>query len=90
MGDPVRHAPTRGRIVTLFAVGLLVLDGVLLLLAGVWGRRIGPAIGGILCLSGAMLVRFFWRRHRRSMVELAEARRQLKAEAHALRDLLRR
>ena len=82
-------APSRGRIGTLVAVGFLLLDGVLLLLAGLWGRKPGPAVGGIVCLGAAVLVQLYWRRHRRMQDELAEARRVLQEEARALRDLLR-
>ena len=84
------EAPVRGRIGTLLAVGFLILDGVLLLIAGPWGRSAGPAIGGMVCLFVAGLVLILWRRHRRAVAELAEARRALRDEARALRDLLRK
>lgn len=83
-------APVRGRIATQFAVGLLTLDGVLLLAAGLWGHRRGPVLGGVVCLAGALLVLWWWRRHRRSLAELAQARREVRDELQALRDLLRR
>jgi uncharacterized membrane protein YqjE len=83
-------APVRGRIVTLVAVGFLVLDGVLLLIAALWARAPGPAIGGVVCLLAAGLVVILWRRHRRVVAELTEARRALGDEARALRDLLRK
>jgi len=86
----VTGARIRGRIGTLFAVGFLVLDGVLLLLAGLWGRRLGPAVGGIGCLAAAGLVHLYWRRHRRAVEELAHARRAVQDEVRALRDLLRK
>ena len=83
-------AQIRGRIGTLLAVGFLVLDGVLLVLAGLWGRRLGPAVGGLCCLAAAGLVQLYWRRHRRAVEELAQARRAVQDEVRALRDLLRR
>ena len=83
-------APVRGRTITLFAVEFLTLDGVLLLLAGVWGQATTPALGGALCLGAAGLVWLFWRRHQRALADLAEARQALQAEARALRDLLRK
>ncbi len=81
--------PVRGRALTLVAVGFLLLDGVLLLFAGVWGRQAGPLAGGILCLGAAGGVVLLWRRHRRRVAELAEARRAVQEEARALRALLR-
>ena len=83
-------APVRGRVMTWLAVGFLALDGVLLLLAGLWGRRAGPAIGGTACLVGAGAAWALWRRHRRALADLAEARRAVRDEARALRDLLRK
>jgi len=83
-------APVRGRISTLLAVGFLTLDGVLLVVAGLWGRSAGPAIGGVACLLFAGLVLILWRRHQRAVAELAEARQALREEACALRDLLRK
>jgi len=88
--DTPRRTPPGRRILTLFAVGCLTLDGVLLVLAGLWGRRLEYAIGGGLCLLGALLVLHFWKRHRRSLAALAAARRDLRDEARALRDLIRR
>jgi hypothetical protein len=81
--------PARGRAVTIFAVGFLILDGFLLLLAGLWGRRPGPAVGGVICLLGAAGAWQLWRRHRRQVAELAAARREVRHEVLALRALLR-
>ncbi|HEY7682959.1 MAG TPA: hypothetical protein VH879_09975 [Gemmatimonadales bacterium] len=83
-------APVRGRTLTLLAVGFLTLDGVLLLLAALWGRTLAPALGGGACLGVAAVVWYFWRRHQRALADVAEARRALQAEARALRDLLRK
>lgn len=82
-------APVRGRALTWFAVGFLTLDGVLLLLAGLWGRRGGVALGGAACLAAAGGVILMWRRHRRALVELREARKAVAEEARALRALIR-
>jgi hypothetical protein len=84
------EAPARGRIGTLLAVGFLLLDGVLLLVAALWGRSPGRAVGGVACLLLAGLVLILWRRHRRAVAELAEARRALREEVRALRGLLGR
>jgi hypothetical protein len=82
--------PVQGRLLTWFAVGFLVLDGLLLLLAALWSRRPGPGIGGLVCLAAAAGVVALWRRHRRRLNELQEARRALAAEARSLQALLRR
>lgn len=70
---------TRG--VTIFAVGFLLLDAALFAVAGryVWAG---------VCGSAALLVIFGWRRYRRAMAELADARREMKREVESLRDLL--
>lgn len=74
---------------TIIAVGFLLLDGVLLCLAGLWGRRAGPALGGVLCFLAAGAVWLFWRRHQRRVQELRAARRELRDEVLALRALVR-
>ncbi len=75
---------------TLFAVGLLALDGVMLLVAGVVVGGWGPIAGGVICLMGAGMVAWFWRGHRRRVSELREARRQVQAEVRALQALITR
>ena len=82
------EAPVRGRALTYFAVGFLLLDGALLLGAGLWGRMIPAMLGGVLCLGLAASVVWMWRRHQRAVAELAEARREVQEEARALRELL--
>jgi hypothetical protein len=82
-------ARVRGKALTVLAVGCLLLDGVLLLLAGIWGRRAGPLAGGIFCLCAAGGVALLWRRHQRAVTELDEARRAVQAEIQALRALVR-
>ncbi len=85
----MRDAPVRGRALTFVAVGFLLLDGVLLLGAGLWGRQLSALAGGVLCLGAAGGVVWLWRRHQRAVVELAEARREVQEEARALRALLK-
>lgn len=80
----------RGRAVTLFAVGVLVLDGVLLLLIGLWSRTLWAGVAGAICLLVAGGVLLLWRRHRQALAELADARQEVREEARALRELLRR
>jgi len=83
-------APVRGRAMTLLAVGVLFLDGVLLCLVGLWEPSAGALLAGIACLLAAVAVLAYWRRHRRNLAELAAARREVQSEARALRALLRR
>ncbi len=83
------EAPVRGRALTFVAVGFFLLDGVLLLCAGLWGRQFSALVGGLLCLGAAAGVVWLWRRHQRAVAELAKARREVQEEARALRALLR-
>lgn len=83
------EAPVRGRALTFVAVGFFLLDGVLLLCAGLWGRQGSATVGGLLCFGAAGGVVWLWRRHQRAVAELAEARREVQEEARALRELLR-
>lgn len=72
---------TVSRVVTTSAIGFLALDAALFALAEryIWASGCGLA---------AVLVIIAWRRYRRAMAELAEARRDMKREAESLRDLL--
>lgn len=77
-----------GRALVTFAVGFLALDAVLLVFAGIaTGRRL-PFVGAAACAVAAMLVVVSWRRYRRLMAELQEARRAMRAEVQSIRDLL--
>ncbi len=86
---PIPATPVRGRTITLFAVGVLVLDGVLLLLIGLWSGTLWAGVGGTVCLLLAGAVLLLWRRHRRALAELADARAEMRDEARSLRNLLR-
>lgn len=85
----MRSSPPRGRALTYLAVGFLLLDGVLLLLAGVWSRHLGLIGGALACGALAAGVVLLWRRQRRLLAEMAVAREAVRQEARALRDLLR-
>lgn len=82
--------PPRGRALTYLAVGFLLLDGVLLGLAGLWSGRPGLLAGAVACAGLAAGVVLLWRRQRRLLAEMAEAREAVRTEARALRELLRR
>lgn len=73
----------------MLAVGFLLLDGVLLLLIGLWSPSPRHVVGGAVCLVLAGGVVLLWRRQRRLQAELAAARAEVRDEARALRDLLR-
>ena len=69
------------RAVTIFAVGFLLLNAVLLALVHhfVWAAA---------CFLAAALAVVGWFRYRRAMAELADARKQMKREVESLRELL--
>jgi hypothetical protein len=73
--------PAFTRAVTIFAIGFLLLDATLFALAG---RYIWAGVCGL----AAVLVSIGWRRYRRTMAELAEARREMKQEVESIRALL--
>lgn len=80
---------TPGRSLATFAVGFLLLDAVLLVWAGLELQRPGLAAGGIVCALGAGAVVILWRRYRRTLADLDAGRKEIKAEADAIRQLLR-
>ena len=82
--------PFAGRALVLGAAALLLLDGVTLLGMGIWARGPGLALAGGALLAGAGVVLWSWRRQRRRLEEIAEARRDLRADTEALRRLTRR
>lgn len=69
------------RAVTVLAVGFLLLDAILFALVH---RLVWAAV----CAVSAVVVVYAWRRYRRAMDELAQARKEMKREAESLRDLL--
>lgn len=69
------------RAVTVFAVGFLTLDAALFALVN---RFLWAAV----CAVAAVLVVVGWRRYRRAMAELADARKEMKREVESIRDLL--
>ena len=70
---------TRG--VTIFAVGFLLLNAVLLVM-------IQHVVWAAVCTVVAVLVVIGWFRYRRAMRELADARKEMKREVESLRALL--
>ena len=76
------------RTPTTVAVGFLLLDAVLFALAGVTFHRPLLVVAAAVCAAGAGLVMLAWRRYRRTLAELDEARREMKREVEDLRALL--
>jgi hypothetical protein len=78
------------RTLTTFAVGMLLLDAVLLGLAGVWYRS-WLFIPAGLCALGALATIVLWRRYVRRMAELqvmVARRQEMRKEVESIRDLL--
>lgn len=77
------------RVLTTSAVGVLWLDAVVLGVAGVVRGRPSLVLGAAACMLASVAVLVAWRRYRRTVAEVAAARRDLAREAKALRALLR-
>lgn len=75
---------TPGRSLTLFAAGFLLLDAVLLVLAGVWMDRVALIVWGVLFGGATVGVIVLWRRYLRRLDELDEARAAFRLEADRL------
>lgn len=82
-------SPASYRGLTTFAVGFLLLDGVLLVWAGLELHRLGLLLWGVACGGASLFVVLLWRRHRRNLAELSEGRRMMRQHAEELRRLLR-
>ncbi len=78
------------RALTTLATGVLLLDAALLVLGGVVLGRVVLVILGAACALVAALVLLGWRRYRRTMEELDAARREIRGDVDAIRDLLHR
>lgn len=74
---------------TWIAVGVLVLNALLLGAAGLVAGRLFLVGAAGLSLLGARAVVVAWRRHLRSLDELTAARQALRDEALALRELVK-
>lgn len=73
---------------TTVAVGLLLLDGALLLIAAVWAHNwVLGALGAVFIVMAAAVV-LYWRRYRDALQDVERARDALQAEAQELRRLI--
>ena len=80
-------AANRG--LTVAAAAFLALDGLTLVGAGIWMHQVLLALIGAALVVASGLVVVYWRWHRRQLEEIAEARRALRAETEALRELIK-
>jgi beta-lactamase regulating signal transducer with metallopeptidase domain len=85
-----RASHTPSRTLTTFTVGFLLLDALLLGYSGVALHRMMLVVWAGVFLVSAVLVVLGWRRYRRVMAELERARREMRAEAESIRQLLQR
>ena len=76
------------RTLTTAAVGFLLLDAVLFALAALTFNRPLLLIPAAICAVAGGVVVVAWRRYRRTLLELEDARRDMKREVEALRELL--
>lgn len=83
-----RRPRTPSRTLTTFAVGFLLLDAALFALAGIAFGRPWLLVAAGVCAAAGVVVIFAWRRYRRTLAELEDARREMKREVESLRELL--
>lgn len=76
------------KLLTAVTIGLLLFNATLLAWAGVALERPWLLVAAGVCVVSSVLVVFAWRRYRRILAELPDARREMKREAEALRELL--
>lgn len=79
---------TPSRALTTFAVGFLLLDAVLLIYSGAALGRTKLVVWGAAFVVVAGLVMIGWRRYRRLMADLEQARQDMRAEIESIRALL--
>ena len=77
------------RTLAILAIAFLSVDALLFLYSGLSLGRPGLVMSGVGCALVAVLVGLSWRRYRRAIAELEQARRDMRAEVESLRDLLR-
>ena len=82
------HAP-RTRILLVLAVGMLLLDAVLLISAGLWTGRLGLVVGGAASTIIAAGLLLFWRLYLQRLADIDIARHDLINEVKELGSLTR-
>ena len=77
------------RVLTAFAVGFLLLDALLLAYSGfALGRWVLVLWGAIFLIVAVLVVVIGWPWYRRLMSDLERDRREMRAQAESLRELL--
>ncbi|MFL5507027.1 MAG: hypothetical protein ACJ8AU_09100 [Gemmatimonadales bacterium] len=86
----MRTRPGLTRLLAFAASIVLGFDGAVLMALGLWSHRpLVTVIGAVLFVAaGAVLMT--WRTHERRLQEISATRRELRDEARALNDFLRR
>ncbi len=79
----------RTRILLVLTVGVLLLDAVLLISAGVWTGRLGLVVGGAASAIIAAGLLLFWRRYLKRLADIDIARHDLINEVKELGSLTR-
>lgn len=79
----------RTRVLLVVAVGVLLLDAVLLVSAGVWTDRMGLVAGGAASAVVAAGLLLSWRRYLTRLADIDAARHDLKDEVKELGTLTR-
>lgn len=77
------------RAITTFAVGLLLVDGILLVLAAWWTGKWFLAVAGLILITLATGVFLYYRRYQRALMEVERAKEALRAELVELRRLVK-
>lgn len=73
---------------TTFAVGLLLADGFLLLLAAGWARKWFLGVFGLILIVLATGILLYYRRYQRALAEVEHAKEALRAELSELKRLV--
>ena len=79
----------RTRILLVLTVGVLLLDAVLLISAGLWTDRLGLVVGGAAAAIIAAGLLLFWRRYLKRLADIDIARHDLINEVKELGSLTR-
>jgi len=83
-------SPGTNRTMTFLASAFLGFDGAALVGFGFWSRHPLVALIGAALFVSSGLVLLYWRWYERQLEEIAEARRAVRDEATAMRELLPR
>src|SRR5256885_17058031 len=77
------------RALAIIPIGFLSGDALLILYSCLSLGRPALVMSGVACALVAVLVGLSWRRYRRAIAELEQARRDMRAEVDSIRALLR-